>query len=134
MIKFLTIVLTATIALLYYVSYHNGDNVVDFPMWKSKLYIHFDVYVKTTTAVIGCIFLYFMNKNFVHIQGTVYAFIMVLTAMFSAGLIWFTVWDGIVPNPLAKWLLVISFGFCSLYFCWPKDTDPYTLRRNNNHS
>jgi len=131
MTKFLTILLTVVVAFLYYMSFQNGDNTADLPMLKSKLHIDFDVPLKVTTGFIASLFLYFMSKNFTYIQGTVYALIMVLTAMFSAGLIWFIVWDNIVPDKFIKWLLVLSFGACSFYLCWPgnKKPDIYPVKK-----
>ncbi len=119
--KRLTVVLTLVVAFFYYLSFHHGENIASLALQKSKLSIDFDFWIKCVTVAVALIFLYFMNQNFVKVQGTWAALVMVLTAIFSAWLIWYIPFNGIEPSYL-KWGLVLCLSVSTLYLSWPPNS------------
>lgn len=118
MTKILIILFTASITILYFMSFGHTDNAIIINLQTSKYEFRlYSVEIKILAIIWSAGYLYLLCQKFKDVQGTLWGFFLIIGALFSSGFLWYRIWEFIDSN-LLLWTLTICFGASSFFVTW----------------
>ena len=118
MTKILIILFTIILATLYFMSFGHTDNAIIINLQTSKYEFRlYPIEIKVASIIGSAGYLYLLCQKFKDVQGTFFGFLLVIGALFSAGFLWYHIWEFVDSN-LLLWILTICFGVSSFFITW----------------
>ncbi len=114
MTRIFIVLLSTTIAVLYFFLYGGGDNTFSLPLMHSRLEWHVPVWlIKSMIMITAAGWVVLICQRFTYVQGTIWAVVTVLVSAFSIAFAWYLVWKSIECEYL-KYFVIFAFWFCTL--------------------